>query len=158
MPVMDAATVWVAVGALGAVAAADIAAWAARQSRDAAQQANSAAETPTAIERGRRHDELAPEFELKFTGTGGDSAKLHATLADGALESLDEVTFHDPGRSRQGPLGPGAAGQAHPTQRAFLPGHRTSGSRYDGSLPGLVRTRAGSMASYVLVGTKRVGP
>ena len=110
MPVMDAATVCVAVGALGAVAAADIAAWAARQSRDAAQQANSAAETPTAIERGRRHDELAPEFELKFTGTGGDSAKLHATLADGALESLDEVTFtilDEAGKDHWGPGLPG---------------------------------------------------
>lgn len=39
---MDAATVWAAVGALGTVAAAGIAAWAARQSRNAAQQANSA--------------------------------------------------------------------------------------------------------------------
>lgn len=92
MPVMDAATVWAAVGALGTVAAAGIAAWAARQSRNAAQQAYSAAETLAAIERGRRHDELAPEFELKFAGTGGDSANLHVTLAGGALESLDEVT------------------------------------------------------------------
>ena len=38
------------------------------------------------------------------------------------------------------------------------PGHRASGYRYDGSLPGPVRTRAGSMASYMLAGTKRVGP
>src|ERR1017187_5185773 len=93
MPVMDAATVWAAVGALGAVAAAGIAAWAARQSRNAARQSNSAAETLAAIERGRRHDELAPEFELKFTDTGGGSANLHVTLAGGALESLDEATF-----------------------------------------------------------------
>jgi hypothetical protein len=78
---------------VGAVAAAGIAAWAARQSRDAATQANAAAGTLAAIERGRRHDELAPEFELKFTGTGGDSANLHAMLAGGVLESLDEVTF-----------------------------------------------------------------
>ena len=93
MPVMDAATIWAAVGAVGAVAAAGIAAWAARQSHDAATQANAAAGTLAAIERGRRHDELAPEFELKFTDTGGGSANLHVTLAGGALESLDEATF-----------------------------------------------------------------
>ncbi len=93
MPVMDAATVWTAVEALAGAAAAGIAAWAARQSRNAAQQANAAAEALAAIERGRRHDELAPEFELKFTDTGGDSANLHVTLAGGALERLDEVTF-----------------------------------------------------------------
>jgi hypothetical protein len=81
MPVMDAATIWAAVGA---VAAAGIAAWAARQSRDAAIQANAAAGTLAAIERGRRHDELAPEFELKFTGTGGDSANLYATRSGAA--------------------------------------------------------------------------
>lgn len=93
IPIMDAATVWAAVGALGTVTAAGIAAWAARQSRNAAQQANSAAEALAAIERGRRHDELAPEFELKFTDTGGDSANVHVTLVGGTLESLDEVTF-----------------------------------------------------------------
>lgn len=93
MPVMDAATVWAAVGALGTVVTAGIAAWAARQSHDAATQANAAAEALAAIERGRRHDELAPEFELKFTDTGANSANLHVTLIGGALESLDEVTF-----------------------------------------------------------------
>jgi hypothetical protein len=50
MPIMDAATIWAAVGAVGAVAAAGIAAWAARQSHDAATQANAAAGTLAAID------------------------------------------------------------------------------------------------------------
>jgi hypothetical protein len=93
MRIMDAATLWAAVGALGAVVTAGIAAWAARQSHDAAVQANAAAGSLAAIERGRRHDELAPVFDLKFTETGGDHANLHVTFAGGGLESLDEVTF-----------------------------------------------------------------
>lgn len=98
--VMDAATWWAAVGAAGTVVAAAIAAWAARQSHDAAVQANSAAvQANTAagllasIERGRRHDEIAPVFDLKSTETGGEDASLHVTLAGGGLERLDEVTF-----------------------------------------------------------------
>lgn len=93
MPVMDAATLWAAVGALGTVVTAVIAAWAARQSQDAAVHANAAAESLAVIERGRRHDELAPVFDLKFTETGCDHANLHVTFAGGGLESLDEVTF-----------------------------------------------------------------
>ena len=93
MPIMEAATIWSAVGALGAVAAASVAAWAARQSHSSAVQANAAAGSLAAIERGRRHDELAPEFELKFTETGSSSANLRVALVGGTLESLDEVTF-----------------------------------------------------------------
>jgi hypothetical protein len=90
---MDAATWWAAVGAAGTVVAAAIAAWAARQSHDAAVQANAAAESLASIERGRRHDEIAPVFDLKFTETGGDDASLRVTLTGGGLERLDEVTF-----------------------------------------------------------------
>jgi hypothetical protein len=90
---MDAATWWAAVGAVGAVVAAAIAAWAARQSHDAAVQANAAAKLLASIERGRRHDEIAPVFDVKFTETGGDDASLRVTLAGGGLESVDEVTF-----------------------------------------------------------------
>jgi hypothetical protein len=68
--VMDAATWWAAVGAAGTVVAAAIAAWAARQSHDAAVQANAAAESLASIERGRRHDEIAPVFDVTFTETG----------------------------------------------------------------------------------------
>jgi hypothetical protein len=92
MPIVDAATIWAAVGALGTVTAAGIAAWAARQSHDAAGQANAAAGSLAAIERGRRHDELAPDFEVKFSGTGPNNANLHVKLTGGDLESLDEVT------------------------------------------------------------------
>lgn len=91
--VMDAATLWAAVGGLGTVVAAGIAAWAARQSHDAAVQANAAAESLATIERGRRHDELTPMFDVKFNETGGDDASLHVTFTGGGLESLDEVTF-----------------------------------------------------------------
>lgn len=90
---MDAATLWAAVGALGTVVAAGIAAWAARQSHDAAVQANAAAGSLAAIERGRRHDELAPVFDLKFAETRGDHASLRVTFTGGGLESLDEVVF-----------------------------------------------------------------
>jgi hypothetical protein len=90
---MDAATWWAAVGAAGTVVAAAIAAWAARQSHDAAVQANAAAESLASIERGRRHDEIAPVFDVTFTETGGDDASLRVTLTGGGLESLDEVTF-----------------------------------------------------------------
>jgi hypothetical protein len=90
---MDAATWWAAVGAAGTVVAAAIAAWAARQSHDAAVQSNAAAESLASIERGRRHDEIAPVFDLKFAETGGDDASLRVTLAGGGLERLDEVTF-----------------------------------------------------------------
>ncbi len=93
MPIMDAATIWSAVGALGAVAAASVAAWAARQSHNAAVEANAAAGSLAAIERGRRHDELAPEFELKFAETGPSSANLLVTFVGGGPGSLDEVTF-----------------------------------------------------------------
>lgn len=90
---MDAATLWAAVGGLGTVVAAGIAAWAARQSHDAAVQANAAAGSLATIERGRRHDELTPVFDVKFNETGGDDASLRVTFTGGGLESLDEVTF-----------------------------------------------------------------
>jgi hypothetical protein len=93
MPIMDATIIWAAVGALGTVAAAGVAAWAARQSHNAAIEASAAAGSLAAIERGRRHDELAPEFELTFAETGPNSANLRVALAGGGLESLDEVTF-----------------------------------------------------------------
>lgn len=69
IPLMDAATTWAAVGALGTVAAAGIAAWAARQSKESAAEANAAADSLAAIERGRRHDEVSPEFEPPCAGT-----------------------------------------------------------------------------------------
>jgi hypothetical protein len=64
----------------------------ARQSHDAAVQANAAARLLAAIERGRQHDEVAPVFDLRFTETWGDTATLRVTLAGGGLERLDEVT------------------------------------------------------------------
>jgi hypothetical protein len=68
---MDAATLWAAAaGAAGTITATGIAAWAARQSHNAAVQANAAAGLLAAIERGRRHDEVVPVFDLTFTETG----------------------------------------------------------------------------------------
>jgi hypothetical protein len=89
---MDTTVIWTAVGALGVVVAAGVAAWAARQSRDSAIKANAAAETLAAIERDRRHDELAPEFAMKFTATAEDRANLLVTLTGGRMDRLDEVT------------------------------------------------------------------
>lgn len=90
---MDAATVWSAVAAIGTLAAVGVAAWASRQSSNSAAKSNAAAETLATIERDRRHDELAPEFELEFTEAAGDHANLLVSLTGGRLESLDEVTF-----------------------------------------------------------------
>lgn len=88
---MDAVTAWSAVGALATVAAAGVAAWAARQSRNSAKEANMAAGSLAAIERDRRHEELTPVFELKFAETGPDSANLQVKLTGGRLERLDQV-------------------------------------------------------------------
>lgn len=48
-----------------------------------------------AIERGRRHDEVTPEFEITCTerGTSSDSADMRVSLKRGKLEGLDEVTI-----------------------------------------------------------------
>lgn len=91
MPIMDATAAWTAVVAIATFAAAAVAAVAARQSRNAAKEANAAADTLAKIERDRRHDELAPVFDLEFTNTGGDEAVLELTLSGGRLESLDAV-------------------------------------------------------------------
>src|SRR5258708_11768385 len=89
---MDAAVIWTAVAALGTVVAAGVAAWAARQSRNSASEANAAAKSLAAIERDRRHEELTPEFEVAFTRQSGDRASIKVTLSGGRLEYLDEVT------------------------------------------------------------------
>jgi hypothetical protein len=85
---------WAAVGAVGSVGAAGVAAWAARQSRSSAQEANAAAGTLAAIEWDRRHDELAPDFDITciVRDANADSAGLHIALRPGRLERLDEVT------------------------------------------------------------------
>jgi len=46
------------------------------------------------IERGRRHDEVTPEFEVtcRERGTATDSADMRVSLKRGKLEGLDEVT------------------------------------------------------------------
>ena len=61
---MDATVIWTAVGAVGTLAAAGIAAVAAWLSRSSAQEANAAAKALTLIEQGRRHSELTPRFQV----------------------------------------------------------------------------------------------
>lgn len=92
---MDASVVWAAIGAVGSVAAAGVAAWAAHQSRASAEQANAAAGTLAVIEEGRRHDELTPVFEITCTAesAAANSATLRVILASGGVERLDEVTI-----------------------------------------------------------------
>ncbi|HVB41329.1 MAG TPA: hypothetical protein VNF47_01320, partial [Streptosporangiaceae bacterium] len=65
------------------------------QSRASAQEANAAAGTLAAVERDRRHDELAPEFEVTRTvrDSAADSADMRVALKPGRLECLDEVTI-----------------------------------------------------------------
>jgi hypothetical protein len=88
---MDATVIWTAVGAIGTIVAAGVAAWAARQSRNSASEANSAAKSLAAIERDRRHDELRPDFDLKVMEIGRDRANLMVTLAGGRIDRLDQV-------------------------------------------------------------------
>jgi hypothetical protein len=89
---VDATVIWTSVAALGGLAAAGVAAWAAWQSRRSAQEANAAARTLAAIERDRRHEELAPAFEVTVTRMSV-GAELKVTLAGGRMESLDAVTI-----------------------------------------------------------------
>jgi hypothetical protein len=92
---MDVGVVWSAVGALGTVAAAGIAAWAARQSRSSAHQANLAAGALAAIERDRRQAELTPIFRVRVEpwGAGSDAMRLRVMLAGPpGLDHLDSLT------------------------------------------------------------------
>jgi hypothetical protein len=87
--------VWSAVGAIATLAAAGVAAWAARQSRISAQRANAAAEALAEIERDRRHSELTPRFRVIVEpwGPGTDTKKLRVMLlGPPGLDHLDTVT------------------------------------------------------------------
>jgi len=89
---MDA---WEAVGALGSIAAAGVAAWAARQSRSASQEANAAAKTMADIERDRHHSELSPRFRLTCEpwGAGQEVKRLRIMLVGPlALDHVDTLT------------------------------------------------------------------
>ena len=61
----------------------------------ASAKANQTGGGLAAIERGRRHDEVTPEFEItcRERGTSGDSADMRVSLKRGKLEDLDEVTI-----------------------------------------------------------------
>lgn len=78
---------------IGAVAAVG-AAWAATGSWLAARKANQTAASVAAIERERRHDELAPEFEITCRSLGPPpaGAELYIALTGGRLERYDAVT------------------------------------------------------------------
>lgn len=92
---MDVGVVWSAVGALGTVTAAGIAAWAARQSRSSAEQANLAAGALADIERDRRHSELTPRFWVRVEpgGEGTDVKRLRVMLVGPpGLDHLDSLT------------------------------------------------------------------
>jgi hypothetical protein len=111
---MDAAVIWSAVGALGTVAAAGVAAWAARQSRSSAQQANAAAGTLAEIERDRRHSELTPRFRVTVESRNGGSEPQRRLrvmlLGPPGLDHLDSLTIRirdDHFRRGEGLLLPG---------------------------------------------------
>lgn len=61
----------------------------------ASAKANQTGGGLAAIERGRRHDEVTPEFEItcRERGTSGDSADMRVSLMRGKLEGLDEVSI-----------------------------------------------------------------
>jgi len=79
-----------AAGSLGAV-------WYARRSARSAETAATAAESTAAIDAGRRHSELTPEFEITCTaGENGidDHGELRVTMTGPpGLDRLDEVTI-----------------------------------------------------------------
>jgi hypothetical protein len=96
---MDASTLWAAIGAVGTLATAGVAALAANQSRHstrlanaAAASASQAAEALVAIERGRRHEELKPEFDIMCNRQDREHAELRIELTGGTLDTWDEVT------------------------------------------------------------------
>jgi len=91
---MDA---WEAVGAIGSILAAGVAAWAAHQSKGAATKANEAAGALVGIERDRRHSELTPRFEVScgLIGPGDYGGKLRLRVklvGPPELETLDTLT------------------------------------------------------------------
>lgn len=94
--------VWAAVGAVGSIAAAGIAAWAAYQSRISAQEANRAANSLAQIERDRRHSELCPRFRVSceplgpadYQGVFRLRVQLAGPFALGWLDALT-VTIRD---------------------------------------------------------------
>jgi hypothetical protein len=90
---VDVTVVWTAVAAVGTLAAAGVAAWAARQSRNSALEANAAAKSLAVIERDRRHDELTPMFDATLKVYDEDRAELKSSLSGGRLERLDDVTI-----------------------------------------------------------------
>jgi hypothetical protein len=61
----------------------------------ASAKANKTGGGLAAIERGRRHDEVTPEFEItcRERGMSGDSADMRVSLKRGKLEGLEEVTI-----------------------------------------------------------------
>lgn len=80
-----------AIGIIGALAAAGAAA-AAFGSWTAARKANDTAAALAVIEADRRHEELAPVFDLACEVTTEHFAMLRVTLTGGRLEQLDAVT------------------------------------------------------------------
>jgi hypothetical protein len=87
--------VWALVGAISSVAAAGVAAWAAYQSRSAAEEANAAAKTMAAIERDRRHSELCPRFRVSCGpwGSGTEVLRLRVMLlGPPGLNGLNRLT------------------------------------------------------------------
>ena len=61
----------------------------------ASAKANQTGGGLAAIERGRRHDEVTPEFEItcRERGTSPGSTDMRVSLKRGKLDSLDEVTI-----------------------------------------------------------------
>ncbi len=89
---MDA---WNAVGAIAAVVAAGIAAWAAVQSKSSARQSNEAATALARIENDRRHSELCPQLRISTEPSAPGVKPLRLRIAlvgPSGLDRLDSLT------------------------------------------------------------------
>ena len=89
-------TLWAAIGAIGAVTAALIAAWAAGQSRLSSTQANAAATTLARIETERRHGELTPHFRVIFAPAGSGMSRCEPSVklvGPAGLNRIDNLTL-----------------------------------------------------------------
>ena len=83
---------WSAIGAIGSISAALVAAFAARQSRLSSEKANDAATTMAGIESNRRQAQLTPRLQVSLIAHGEDSKELIvALLGPPALGHLDSL-------------------------------------------------------------------
>jgi hypothetical protein len=129
---MDA---WEAVGAVGSILAAGVAAWAARQSRSSAQEANKAANTLVKIEETRRRSELTPRFRVSCEAWGPGDYDGNLRLWVMLVGPPWPYSLHT---GREAPANPSDVGKVY----ELPPSRRTQVTLRMTALRGSLRTRS----------------